>query len=524
VIRRQPPDEPASVVSKKRILVVEDDAAIAAALRDNLDQLGFDLCCVASTADSAIALAGERRPDLVLMDINLEGEKDGIHAAEHIRSSYHIPVVFMSGDTDPRTTGRATRTLPFGYLMKPYTIDALRVTIELALYRQEVEAKSHRLEHWLSTAFTSLGDAVVVIDPNRRITLFNAAAERLTGWSRQEAIGCHYHDVLWFVSSSGKSDGKDPVAEAFVSGLTVNYNDDIALLTRTGTVVPIDDNAAPLRSGDSDRIDGIVLAIRNRSNERRADEERRQIERRMQEAQHLESLGLLAGSIAHDFNNLLGSILGNAELTRHELPPGNPGRRYLDHVEQATTRAADLCRQMLAYAGEGAYDVRSLDVNEVVRTTVGQLEQSKHGVPLGHLELPAAVPPVLLDPTQLQQLIANLVANAREAVRDGDPAAITIKTGHVPAMTDAPDEIVLAPESTPESLVLLEVSDQGGGIASETLPRIWDPFFTTKFAGRGLGLSAVHGIVRSAKGGIALRSEFGKGTRVRVYFPATAGR
>ena len=253
---------------------------------------------------------------------------------------------------------------------------------------------------------------------------------------------------------------------------------------------------------------------------RRAEEERRKLEQQVMQSQKLESLGVLAGGIAHDFNNLLTSILGNADLAQSELAPTNPARPYLEDIEQVSRRAADLCRQMLAYSGKGRFVVQPISLNEVVREMGHLLSVSiSKKVVIKHSFFPD-LPSVMADATQMRQVVMNLITNASEAIGDLS-GVVTLSTGVMDCDEEYLKGVVGDTEPRPAGqYVYLEVSDTGCGMDRETLGRIFDPFFTTKFTGRGLGLAAVLGIVRGHNGGLRVYSEKGRGTTFKILLPA----
>jgi PAS domain S-box-containing protein len=242
------------------------------------------------------------------------------------------------------------------------------------------------------------------------------------------------------------------------------------------------------------------------------------LERRLLEGQRLESLGLLAGGVAHDFNNLLTSIVGNAGLARLDLPEGSPAALPLSRIETASQHAAELCQQMLAYAGKGRTAIEPLDLNALLSSLLPLLQTSlSRFVLLQHRPAPD-LPRIMGDATQLRQIAMNLIINASEAIGDR-PGEITVTT----AFTRVPRALLAAGVTgtdLPEGdYVILQISDTGCGMAPETLARIFDPFFTTKFAGRGLGLSAILGTVRNHHGSLHVSSTLGRGTLFRVIFP-----
>lgn len=254
---------------------------------------------------------------------------------------------------------------------------------------------------------------------------------------------------------------------------------------------------------------------------KQAERERRALEDQVQHMQKLESLGVLAGGIAHDFNNLLVGILGNADLALNRLPDGSPIRDNLKGIETSAVRAADLCQQMLAYSGKGKLVVDVVDLREVVKEMTQMLDVSvsKKAICAYHFE--DNVPFVEADATQMRQIVLNLITNASEAL--GDKRGII----SVSVYSEECDREHLSGSFTDDELppglyVCLEVTDNGQGMDEQTMERIFDPFFTTKFTGRGLGLSAVLGIIRGHKGSIKVQSEAGKGTRFQVFLPAAA--
>jgi PAS domain S-box-containing protein len=249
---------------------------------------------------------------------------------------------------------------------------------------------------------------------------------------------------------------------------------------------------------------------------------RQQMEKKLLETQKLESLGVLAGGIAHDFNNLLTGILGNAGLARMERPPGAREADHLEQIEKAAFRAAELCKQMLAYSGKGSFLVQRLDLNDLLEDTLQLLQISVSKRAALRMNLTRPLPPVQADSTQIRQVLVNLVINASEALDDRQ-GTITLSTGRINADASYLSGVHFAGVVTPGPYVYLEVSDNGTGMSPEILSKIFDPFFTTKFTGRGLGLAAVLGIVRGHRGAIKVYSEPGRGTTFKILLPATEG-
>jgi PAS domain S-box-containing protein len=269
------------------------------------------------------------------------------------------------------------------------------------------------------------------------------------------------------------------------------------------------------RAGELNFFEGLAIDITARKN---AEHERIALERKLLEGQKLESLGLLAGGIAHDFNNLLTGILGNANLSRLTLPPGSPVDAQLRAIETASLRAAELCRQMLAYAGKGRFVIEAVDLGTLASGLVPLLDVSIARKAALRLVLAPALPPVLADATQLRQIVMNLVLNAADATVDRG-GEIVLTTGTMRADSSLLGRCVTGATLAEGDYVFLEVSDRGCGMTPEVIAKIFDPFYTTKFAGRGLGLAAVLGIVRGHHGALQVVSEPGDGSRFRLLLP-----
>ena len=250
--------------------------------------------------------------------------------------------------------------------------------------------------------------------------------------------------------------------------------------------------------------------------------ERMKLETKLRETQKLESLGVLAGGIAHDFNNLLTAILGNASLASLDVVPDSPLGESLRLIEESARRAAELCRQMLAYSGRGRFAIHPVDLSRFVQSTVELLRVSiKRNCRL-ELELSPGLPLIEADTSQLQQVVMNLVINAAEALGTQE-GMIRLVTRRQQADRALLETMHLSPELAAGEYVVLEVADSGCGMSAETRSRIFDPFFTTKFTGRGLGLAAVLGIVRGHRGAIRVDSQLGAGTTFTLLFPVAAG-
>ena len=297
---------------------------------------------------------------------------------------------------------------------------------------------------------------------------------------------------------------------------------EVTVRTKTGQVRWM------LLSGEAVDLGGercLITVANDITDRKRAEEQRLGLERQVQHAQKLESVGVLAGGIAHDFNNILTVILGNADLAMYDLSPRAPAREYIREVLKASRRAAELAKQMLAYSGKGRFVVEPIDLGQLVSEMAHLLEVSISKKVTLTYNFADDLPAIDGDATQVRQVVMNLITNASEAIGNKN-GAIALSTGVVEcdrAYLDGVDETLRAglDEPLPEGLyVCLEVADTGCGMDGETIAKVFDPFFTTKFTGRGLGMAAVLGIVRGHQGAVKIYSESGKGTTFKILMPA----
>jgi two-component system, cell cycle sensor histidine kinase and response regulator CckA len=384
--------------------------------------------------------------------------------------------------------------------------------------RRRAEETLAREGNLLRTLLDTLPELIYVKDTAGRYLLVNEAHRR-------------FHRLGENTTLVGRT-----VFDLVPPELAQRYHDDDQHVLGTG--LPVQDREEPARLPDggegtllttklalrdgAGKIVGLVGVSRDITAQKRAHAEQQALDHRLQETQKLESLGVLAGGIAHDFNNILTSVLGYASLTRLELVEHPTAQAHLERIEQAALRAAELCKQMLAYSGRGHFVVHQVDVSRLVEETIPlvQVSLSKR-ITLRH-QLERGLPAVIADVTQIRQIIMNLVINAADAI--GERAGLVyIATGVMRADRAYLTQTYLSPELAEGDYVYLEVRDDGCGMSAETKARIFEPFFSTKFTGRGLGLAAVLGIVRGHGGAIRVDSEPGLGTTFRLLLPAAKG-
>ncbi|HWQ54953.1 MAG TPA: ATP-binding protein, partial [Bryobacteraceae bacterium] len=370
-----------------------------------------------------------------------------------------------------------------------------------------IAAAGRRSQMLLSATLSSIGDGVIATDGEGRVTYVNPVAAQLTGWSPKEAVGKAVYEVFPTVLEDG-SQGPRLLEKALREGAPVRTPDHVDLVSKSGTRIPIEESAAPVRDHKGELRAGVVV-FRDISS-------RRHLESQLSHSQKMDAVGRLAGGVAGDFNNVLTVITGYSELLRAELPASNPLRRFADEIMWAAERAAALTRQLLAFSRGPSAQPRLLDLNAVLATMDPMLRRLM-GEAIELILLPGpALGRVKADPAQIEQVVMNLANNARDAMGEG--GKLVIETANV----DLEDPVSSQKLGLkPGSYVLLAVSDTGVGMDAATRSHLFEPFFTTKEPGKGsgLGLSTVYGIVKQSEGQVTVYSQPGCGTIFEVYLP-----
>ncbi len=385
---------------------------------------------------------------------------------------------------------------------------------ELLLLKKELEDKVASLldtEHRLQILLDMIPDAVVLHKNGRCLYANPATAQMYLCDEHASMLGKQVIDYI-------QKDDKAMVVERMKH---VQIGDKLPVLLEKhvredGTVFFAEMHAVCF---ESDREKVVLALIRDVSQRLQEEQEQKKLQEAMEHSQRLESLGVLAGGIAHDFNNLLAVILGNVEMLKTRIPKDERNERFVANTLTAVQRAADLCRQMLAYSGKGHFVTEQLQLSNLVRSMVDLLQVSmRKGVQI-HYQWDDELTCVQADKSQIQQVVMNLITNANEAMEEGD---IVCRTGVRDVHREELQSMFTADDVEEGRFAFIQVEDRGCGMDEETLQKIFDPFFTTKFTGRGLGMSAVLGIVRGHHGALEVASEVGKGSSFCLYLPVLA--
>jgi len=499
------------------ILVVEDERVVARDIQESLLRMGYDVIGTAASSAECLAHAEERRPDLVLMDIRIEGALDGIETARILRSRYGVPVIFLTAYADEQTVARAKETEAHGYILKPFRAGELRSAVEIALFKHEMETRLKLREHWFATTLRAIGDAVMAVDRDGRVNFANPVAESLLGSSSEEIVGRALPEVFRPIDERTRAPIPMPSPKDVASGKSTPLATGAALVGPTGEH-PIEDSLSPIID-DKGQLLGAVIVFRDVS-------ETRKLRERVALSERMASLGTLAAGVAHEINNPLTYVLGNASVVARELEQLNRAVRerrdsagaLLDLVAERTHSLSEA----LVEIQDGAERIRGIvvdlrafsrpesaerpgDVRSALDWALRVIEPELRARAqlVTHLE---PLPNVRPTGGNLGQVFLNLLLNAVQAVAESSARE------HV---------IEVSAGVEPSGFVLVDVKDTGVGMAPDVLKRIFEPFFTTKPVGKGtgLGLSICHGIVTAAGGEIEVLSTPGLGSRFRVRLP-----
>jgi len=500
---------------RPRILIVEDEGVVAWDMERSLRD-AYDVTGVAGTAEEALDRAARDTPDLVLMDIRIRGDVDGISAAELLRARHGVPVVYLTAHGDADTMERARRTDPYGYLLKPFKRPDLLSAVSIALYRHRMERELAAREHLLATTLHSLGEGVVMSNAEGRVTMLNAAAERITGFSPTEAIGLRANDIVGLVDETSKKALDVGTQRAVETKSAVSI--DGALATgRSGHERPVMVTTSPII--DAGSVLGTVTVLRDVS-------EARHLQRQLEFADRLASLGTMAAGIAHEINNPLAFIVANIEHAAVELEAHRANLEArglselaaplrdlvvgLQEAREGSSRIARIVSDLRSFTRDDRKREKMVDLREALEWAIAVTGHvTRHRAEIVRALGP--VPRVAADEARLSQVFVNLIVNAAQAIEAGKPASNTIR---------------IVTRTLDNGLAQVEIEDSGSGMGPEVTARIFEPFFTTKpiGSGTGLGLSICHGIVTSLGGTIDVSSQPGVGSRFTVTLPAARPR
>lgn len=448
-----------------------------------------------SSGRKAWDICKHSKPDCVLLNDQLS-DMDGLEFLanlEHSAMKPKFPVIYVISHHDAAEGPRALKYGAQEFVLKSKLSDELLWhLIHHAIERQAIIERIWNLEVQYNTILQSSLDGIVVIGTNGEILFSNQAAEQLFQRSSTDLLGA-------------------PFGFPVVAGQTT----EIAIDRHEGTSIPVEMRVVPI---EWEHKTAYLASLRNLTERRKAEEERQRLELERQYSQKLESLGVLAGGIAHDFNNLLMTIVARSGLALRSLPGDSPAREHITFIEKSGLRGGELANQMLTFAGKTKLDFQHIVLSKFLKDMEVFLRATVSKRMTLTFDVDPSLPSIRADPAQLRQIIMNIVTNASEA-HDNHEGQITISTQLIDPQSGRFNNWYLIGDLPTAPCPAFQVQDTGCGMQADMIPKIFDPFFSTKFPGRGLGLAALLGIVRAHSAMIAIKSEPKVGTTFCLAFP-----
>jgi PAS domain S-box-containing protein len=490
-----------------RILIVEDDLIVARDIAQQLARMGHHVVGSTARGDDALVLALETEPNLILMDIQLEGETDGIAAAERIQKRLGVPIVYLTAFADSRTVQRAAATEPFGYLIKPFEDSQLRTAIEVARYKHAAEKKLRESERRYAVTLSSIGDAVIATDAEARVTFMNAIASSLTGWSETDAVGRPLPDVFRIVDEDTRATVEDPAAKVLRLGAIVGLSSKTTLLAKNGREIAIDDSGAPIVD-DHGKLIGVVLVFRDVTGRRLLEraEHLRQAKETAEAANRAKDEFL--ANVSHEIRTPMNAIVGMTDLVL-ETPLRDDQRRSLKSVQSAAGSLLAIIDDLLDFskieAGKFELDPSAFSLRELLGDLTRALSPRalQKGLTLTCTVDPEVPALVIGDAGRLRQVLVNLTGNAIKFTPKG-----TVSVRAARGETARSHGVA----------VRFVVQDTGIGIPRNKLASIFRAFeqedmtTTRNYGGTGLGLTIAARIVSMMGGDIAVESKVNRGS------------
>ncbi|MEH2181565.1 hybrid sensor histidine kinase/response regulator [Nostoc sp.] len=494
-------------MGQARILVVEDEVIVARTIASQLSQLGYIVTGTASSGKIAIAKASETQPELVLMDIILKGDMDGIATATQIRQQLDVPVIYLTAYGDDHTLERAKITQPFGYIVKPFTTKDLKIAIEIGLLKHRLERELRENRDQLATLLNSMSDAVIAANEQGKITFMNPAAEVLTGWQQKDALGNEAAKIFHIVDEITEVTLENPVTKVLREQQVVYLGEFKSLITKDAKRVPIGDSASPLKRG-SDEINGVLVVFWDLSERRQS----KLLEQALEKEQELNRLkSLFISTVSHEFRNPLTVVQTAVELMEMQGANLTDTKRgvYLKRIQGAVQSMEKLMEEVLfmgrAEAEKLIFNPAPLNLKQFCQELIEDFLIVKSSVCeivfTCHSENTSAV----MDEGLLHYLFANLLSNAVKYSPQGGKIQFNLICNPI------------------EKVAIFYIQDRGMGIPEPDQARLFESFYRASnvksIQGTGLGLVIVKRCVDAHRGQISVTSKVGVGTRFTVILP-----
>ncbi|MFN8458305.1 MAG: response regulator [Anaerolineae bacterium] len=474
-------------MSKPQIMVVEDEGIVALSLQTHLKSFGYEVPVVVASGEEAIRYVRIIQPDLILMDIRLDGSMDGIEAAANIRSYVDIPIIYLTANSDEETLQRAKITEPYGYLLKPFEERELHTTIETALYKHQMERKLRESQQWLATTLHSIGEGIIATDATGCIKMMNPVAETLTGWSQAEALGQDLFRVFNIVYQRTET----PTDDFFMSisqDVPATTQSQTFLIARDGKRRPVDRNIAPIRAREGNII-GTVVIFQDITSRQQAEDLQKEL---------IKDLDAFAHTVSHNLRTPLTSIIGYVSLLEEHLRGGSEEvQNYVTTSLRSAKKMNSIIEALLLLASvrKEQIDLKPLNMARIVAEVQHRLASliKEHEA---ELISPNSWPVALGYAPWVEEVWANYISNA-------------IKYG------GKSPRIHLGATARSDGMIRFWVRDNGPGLTQEEQSRLFTEFIRLnqiKVHGYGLGLSIVRRIISRLGGTVSVESEVGHGS------------
>jgi PAS domain S-box-containing protein len=481
------------------ILIVEDEGLIAIDLKRKLEQAGYFVPTIADCAEDAISGVEKHRPQLVMMDIRLRGEQDGIQTADQIRRLFQIPVMYVTAHADRETLERAKITEPFGYIVKPFHSVDFRAQIEMALWKHQMEIRLRTSEAWLSAICRNVADALISSDTDGRIAFMNGPASKLTGWDWREARGKPLLEVFQvFEEATGLPvlhpleaiyDGREVASNARTFKLRSRNGDDSALV-----------EARLSANYDENSLLGIIVVFREVTERRRSEEQFRQLQKMNALSQMATGLGKDLDDSQRHMEGAMAKLVAGLELTQESSG-------LLAEVQKRVSHQEAMVAQLIRLGGNDTRKAAAVDLNAVITEMSPKLTRSLGIGRSLNLQLQPEIPAIEVDPEELRETLLRLIVNARNATPDGGLAEIST--------TESED-------SDGRKSVRLTIWDNGKSVRANARERIFDPYFESRpgIGSPGFSLALAYHFATLSGGTMEVESGSNDGTAYVMNFPA----
>jgi len=480
-------------------MVVDDEAVITTQLEERLQSMEYDVVGTASSAEESVSMARELCPDLILMDIVMKGELDGIDAARMIKAYLDIPVIFLTAYAEDKFIKRAMEVEPFGYIVKPFRESEIRANIEIALYRKAQERKRKQAEERIRRLFLAIDHnphIIMIMDIEGKFEFINNKFSQTTYYTSNEIIG---KSISLLQPDKETSEVFKEMRDEIASG--EEWRGVLCLRKKDGALCLKYTIAQPVKNISGDIVFSVLILQKVAEREKRREEEL-QLEK-------MNSIRTIVAGIAHEFNNILAVVHGSAEMLEDGFENEKELENGLRNIKKASDDGAGIVRDMIAITKSEKdtseyifFDLRQLIIQAIETTVPGWKDTAHPGEKKYEVDRSGMkrTPGVFCDPAELREVSINIINNALDAMPDGGRISFSTWSN--------------------ENTVFVEISDTGMGMSEEVRNQMFDPFFTTRRPERtGLGMGVAYSIVKRHGGKMEVESEEGKGTTLILSLP-----